>query len=208
MCRVILIISLQSCSTWFTRTKLVIKPLNRVVYRHIVWMGWNPSGCRWGSSLPSDGCVFFAVNCARSARAVSESLQQNGAVRKQRWVFYKDHTVEELFFRVFFVFVFCALFSPSSTTDAHRLELCWLFDQKGWKSLLHFRSCCAFLWRLIGSLWTLILPTLMMQSTTRIPVKLVQCVFTSSANLLIFCISGLFIYNMCVGPNPCKAIGW
>lgn len=72
-------------------------------------MGWNPSGCRWGSSLPSDGCVFCAVNCARSARAVSESLQQNGDVRKQRWVFIKI-TLSRNFFSGFFCFCFLRSF--------------------------------------------------------------------------------------------------
>lgn len=57
--------------------------------------------------------------------------------------------------------------------------LCWL--QKPWEPLPPCGSCCAppcaFLWRLIGSLWTLISPTPMMQSITRIRVKQVGVCF-------------------------------
>lgn len=62
---------------------------------------------------------------------------------------------------------------------------CCLCDQKPWKSPPRCRSCCAspcaFLWRLIGSLWTLILPTAMMLWITKIRAKQVGRVYLPCA---------------------------
>lgn len=81
---------------------------------------YTDTSCEWAVThlaageaplCPSDGCVLFAVNCVRSARAVSESLQQNGDVRKRRWVFIKiTPPLSRNFFFFFLSFFFFSLF--------------------------------------------------------------------------------------------------
>lgn len=110
---------------------------------------------RWSTSLASEAwvCALLCARCWMPAK----SLQQHGDVRKQR------RRAGESFQRPFLLL-----------QHNYKLYLLCIFDQRQWKSSLDFcLFVFAFLWRLIGRLWTQLLLTSGTKSTTRIHVKLV-----------------------------------
>lgn len=152
-------------------TAELIHALNWLVYGQ-KQPACSPTGCRWGSSPPPFECAFLPVSAVRSAAAAAcDSLRHDGDVREQRCPVCPPTSVQSRR-RTVEVNLLRAFLQPASISPAH---------SEGWSSLPCLRSCCASLCaslrRIAATLRNLISPTLMIQSITRTPVKLVGLFF-------------------------------